>query len=305
VFPTIRLAAPALAALATLAAAGAAQAHAISGVRVFPVTLTFDDPGVADEGTLPQIVVQPGPGPSTLTQFEWEWDKTITPSTALIYNHGYDILAVTGSKTATGFENAVITGKWQAWVVPEKEFLVSLGVQRELPGNPNTVAIGGDAQGSTGPTVYFGKGFGDLPIGNFRPFAITGEATYTIPDRPLNTAGDNGGTPRTLFAALSLQYSIPYLQSQVKDYGLPDFIGRLIPLVEMNYITPVGGPQPGNPMTLAFSAGAIYMADDYQVGLEAVFPGNVAAGKKVGVVFQVHYFFDDLFPNSLGRPLLP
>ena len=44
-----------------------AAAHAISGVRVFPVTLTMDDPGVADEATLPQAVWQRGPGPSETT----------------------------------------------------------------------------------------------------------------------------------------------------------------------------------------------------------------------------------------------
>ena len=37
-----------------------ADAHVIAGDRLFPVTLTFDDPGVADEVTLPQFVYQPG-----------------------------------------------------------------------------------------------------------------------------------------------------------------------------------------------------------------------------------------------------
>src|SRR5579859_1242109 len=165
-------------------AAHEAAAHAVSGVRVFPVTLTLDDPGVADEVTVPQVVVQPGPGPSDDTAVLWEWDKTITPNTALVYNHGYDFLSMSGTKRTNGFENAVITGKWQAWVVPEREFILSLGVQRELPGNARSNALGlTDAQGSTGPTVYFGKGLGDLPIGLARPLALTGEFTYTIPDR--------------------------------------------------------------------------------------------------------------------------
>jgi hypothetical protein len=281
-------------------AAHEAAAHAISGVRVFPVTLTLDDPGVADEMTVPQIVYQPGSGPSNDTSLLWEWDKTITPDTALIYNHGYDIINMTGAKRATGFENVVITGKCQAWVVPEHEFIVSLGVQREFVANGIA-----DAYGSTGPTVYFGKGLGDLPIGNFRPLAITGEFTYTIPDRRLNTTGDNGGSIPSLFAGLSLQYSMPYLQSQVKDYGLPDFINRLVPLVEMNYSTPTAAPAFGNPMTLSFSAGAIYMADTYQVGLEVVIPGNSAAGKNIGYIAQLHLFLDDILPNSLGKPLFP
>ena len=40
------------------------EAHAISGVRVFPVTLTMDDPGVADEATAPAVVWQRAAGPS-------------------------------------------------------------------------------------------------------------------------------------------------------------------------------------------------------------------------------------------------
>ena len=32
-----------------------AQAHVIAGARVFPVTLTFDDPGVSDEASLPSF----------------------------------------------------------------------------------------------------------------------------------------------------------------------------------------------------------------------------------------------------------
>jgi hypothetical protein len=32
-------------------------------------------------------------------------------------------------------------------------------------------------------------------------------------------------------------------------------------------------------------------------------PLNKAAGQNVGVLLQVHMFFDDLFPNSLGKPI--
>jgi hypothetical protein len=280
-------------------------AHAISSVRVFPVTLTLDDPGVADEVTVSQVVYQQGSGPGNDTSYLWEWDKTITPDTALIYNHGYDVINVTASKKQTGFANVVLTGKWKAWVVPEHEFLVSLGVQREFAGDSHAVANGiADARGSTGPTAYFGKGLGDLPLpGMLRPLAITGEFTYTIPDRRLNTTGNNGGTVPSFFTGLSLQYSMPHLQSQVKDYGLPDFVNRLVPLVEMNYSTPTAAPAFGDPMTLSFSAGAIYLAGTYQIGLELVIPRNKAADKNVGYIAQLHLFLDDILPDSLGKPL--
>ncbi len=215
-----------------------AQAHAIAGVRVFPVSLTVDDPGVADEATLPQIVDQPGGGPSQLTQYQWEYDKRITPTTALIYNQGFDILTAVGIGRHTGFENPVITGKWQAYVNPEHEFIASLGVQRTLPTSLHSVSIGGSAQGATTPTVHFGKGLGDVLPGALRPLAVTGEVSATFPDRKVNANNDNNGTPPSFRAAGTIQYSLPYLQSQVKDYGLPEFLNRMVPLAEVNYVTP-------------------------------------------------------------------
>ena len=300
---TLRRAALPVAALVLSTLATHADAHAIAGDRVFPVTLTLDDPGVADEVTLPQITTQTGAGPSSSTQLQWEWDKRITETTALIYNHGYDIVTQSGSKRATGFENPVITGKWQAYVNAEHEFIVSLGLQRELPPDLHTASIGGDAYGSTSPVLYFGKGLGDLPVQALRPFAVTGEVIYTIPDRPLNSTQDNGGTPRSLFAGLSIQYSMPYLKANVHDYGLPEFVNRLVPLVELNYLTPTTAPG-GAPMSLQASVGAIYMADTYQVGLELLAPLNNAAGQRLGATMQVHFFLDDLLPHSwLGKPI--
>jgi hypothetical protein len=41
-----------------------------------------------------------------------------------------------------------------------------------------------------------------------------------------------------------------------------------------------------------------------QFGLEAVIPLNHASGHGVGVLAQLHFFLDDLFPQTLGRPLL-
>lgn len=293
---------------ALLAGAGvlgmhAAQAHVIVGVRVFPVTLTFDDPGVADEATLPQVVFQPGPAGQNVYQLQWEYDKTITPTTALIYNQGWDVLQQPDMKLRTGLENVFITGKWQAYTAASTESVVSLGVIREFAGGYATQTIGGDTYGATAPTIYFGQGAGLLPAPMLRPFAITGELSYVIADRRLDSAMDNNGSPNFWSGGISIQYSIPYLQSQVKDFGLPDFIGRLIPLVEFTWFSPAEAPAGGLPATLTIAPGAIYMADSYQIGLEALVPGNRATGPHVGGIVQLHFFLDDLFPNSVGKPL--
>jgi hypothetical protein len=293
-------------AVTNLLAIQPALAHVIVGVRIFPVTLTMDDPGVADEAALPTFVWQRDAGPQNLYQLQWEFDKTITPTTALIINHGYDWFQQAGSKAHSGFENVFVTGKWQAFTNAEHEFVVSLGAIYEFAGDRATQNIGGDAYGSTAPAVYFGKGLGDLPVGALRPFAVTGELIYAIPDRRLNTTLDNSGTPSSWTGSFSVQYSIPYLQSQVKDYDLPDFIGHLIPLVETRWFSPAAGPAGGFPSTVTVAPGVIYMGDTFQVAVEALIPANSQSGHNVGVIAQLHFFLDDLFPgNPLFEPILP
>lgn len=295
-------------ALAAACAVGSrlAVAHVVVGDRVFPVTLTFDDPGVGDEATLPQFVHAPAATGTNLNQFQWEYDKTITPFTAIIYNQGYDILHSAQQPTRTGLENAFLTGKWQAYTNGPHEFVVSLGVIREFGGSAATVNIGGSAYGSTAPIVYFGKGLGDLPIGVLRPFAITGELSYAIPDRRLNATGDNSGNPPAWSAGFSVQYSIPYLQSQVRDLHLPSFLGRLVPLVEATWYSPAAGPARGFPTTVVVAPGVIYLGQTMQFGVEMLIPADRAAGMHIGAIAQLHFFFDDLFPHSIiGRPILP
>ena len=314
----------ALAATASLAAPAAA--HVTAGVRPSPVTLTIDDPGVADEASLPAVTYVRGPsdggtGPTHEVDLGFEYDKTITSNTALIFNDGYDVQQQNGSKTHTGFENIFITGKWQAYTNADHEFVVSLGLIRELGGS-GTIHTGADHYGSTAPTAYLGKGLNELPVPLLRPLAITGELGYTIADRelkaiqpvplPVTNAATNGGIASSFntgnanawSGGITLQYSIPYLQSQVKDYSLPEFIGQMIPLVEFTWSSPASTPS-SQGTTWTAAPGVIYMARWGEIGLEALVPLNRATGTNVGVVGLVHFFFDDLFPHTLGKPLIP
>ena len=318
---------PAAPAAAALLVASPALAHVVAGVRVFPVTLTIDDPGVSDEASIPAFTytrsgADGGTGPGHEVDLGFEYDKTITENTALIVNDGYDIQQMNGSKTQTGFENLFITGKWQAYTNAPHELVASLGVIREIGGS-GTTHTGADHYGSTAPTAYFGKGLGDLPIGVLRPLAITGELSYTIADRELKSAqppapaaGASGSTPfdsgiasqfnngnnNAWAGGLTLQYSVPYLQSQVKDYGLPSFVGTLVPIVEVTWSSPASSPS-AQGTTWTAAPGVISVQQWGEIGLEALIPMNKAAGTNVGVVGLVHLFFDDLFPNSLGKPI--
>jgi hypothetical protein len=40
-----------------------------------------------------------------------------------------------------------------------------------------------------------------------------------------------------------------------------------------------------------------------QFGLEAVIPVNRESGRGVGVIGQVHFYLDDIFPNTIGKPI--
>jgi len=299
----------ALALAATASAATAwrqASAHAIAGSRIFPVTLTMDDPGVADEASVPTFSWQRDDSSGTPTdvyQFNFEFDKTITSNFGIGLNWGYNLNAVHGGKTAGGFQNLFLTGKYQVYVNAPHEFIFSAGVIREFGGTGDTNQ-GADRFGSTQPTIYMGKGLGDLPIGLLRPLAVTGELGYNFQDVRLNSTGDNMGGQNAVSAALSIQYSMPYLQSQVKDFGLPEFFNHLYPLVELTWSVPTGGVVMPKPTTFQIAPGIIYMADQWQLGVEALIPGNTATGTHVGVIAQFHLFFDDMFPNTLGKPLV-
>jgi hypothetical protein len=49
--------------------------------------------------------------------------------------------------------------------------------------------------------------------------------------------------------------------------------------------------------------GLIWFGKSIQLGVEARIPINNQTGSHVGVLGMVHFFIDDLFPQSLGRPI--
>jgi hypothetical protein len=112
----------------------------------------------------------------------------------------------------------------------------------------------------------------------------------------------NNGYANRWVGGLSLQYSLPYYTSQVKDLGLPGFLNSLVPLVEVAWSSPAS--KPSNLGTQAvFAPGIIYLGQTYQLGIEALVPANRASGRNIGVISQIHLFFDDLFPTTLGKPI--
>ena len=131
------LAAAVAASLPVLLGGADAHAHAVAGARTFPVTLTIDDPGVADEASRPTFSFQRQPDdPDTGHGFQYnvaaELDKRITENLGVGVNGGYTVRTAQFGKTETGFQNLNVTLKYQAWVNAPHEAILSLGVIREL-----------------------------------------------------------------------------------------------------------------------------------------------------------------------------
>jgi hypothetical protein len=100
----------------------------------------------------------------------------------------------------------------------------------------------------------------------------------------------------------ALEYSLIYLQEEVKDIGLRAPFDRLVPLTEFSFDTPLDRGQ-GGQTTGTINPGVIWSSKYAQFGVEAVIPINERTGKSVGIIAQLHFYLDDLFPRSLGRPL--
>jgi hypothetical protein len=47
-----------------------------------------------------------------------------------------------------------------------------------------------------------------------------------------------------------------------------------------------------------------WVGNYYQVGVEAVIPVSSQSGSTIGVMAQLHLYLDDLFPTTLGQPLI-
>jgi hypothetical protein len=78
-------------------------------------------------------------------------------------------------------------------------------------------------------------------LGWLRPLAVTGQVGA---ETPLGS-GNADLEPNTLRWGVVLQYSIPYLQSYVRNLGLPQPLRGLIPLVELDVATPLDRGQAG------------------------------------------------------------
>jgi len=287
--------------LATLCviAPGPASAHGFAGQRFFPATLATDDPFVADELSAPTFSSRKIPasdeGPAGReTTASLEIAKRLTPRFGL----GLEITGLEkkldGETVQRGFDNLALSAKYQFYENDEHETIASVGVDWDV-GGTGAKRLGAESFSTLTPALFFGKGFGDLSdkLSGLRPFAVTGSLGVAMPS--------NANAPNVLTSGFSLQYSIPYLQSAVKDVGLRAPFNRMIPIIELAMEKPID--RDGGPTTGTVNYGVLWAGKSMQLGLEAIVPLNSRSGSGVGFIAQLHFYLDDLFPHSLGKPV--
>jgi hypothetical protein len=280
------------AAACTLLMPAAAAAYTAVGDRIFPATILL--PQAAPGDTLYATPsTQPVSG-GNATNLTVTLDKLLTERLGIGVQNGYNWIGRNDASTLVGWQNLLAYVKYEAILDPSHEFLFSIGTAHEF-GGTGTRRVGAPQNGATlVPTMFFAKGLGDLPIEYLRPLALQGFATYQL----------SSGAPRpdNFLGGLAIEYSIPYLQSKVRAFDLPDLVRGLTPLVETLVVAPTRN-RGGSTTAVIVAPGLAYLGEGWQFGIEARVPANHAAGTGVGVLAQFSLSLDYFFPDSIGRPL--
>jgi hypothetical protein len=278
----------------------AVNAYTAAGDRNFPGQLVLPQIGPTDALWVP-ITTQPfeavNPNDKTRqTDFNATYSKLITEQFGIQLGDGLTHLDRLHASSITGGQNFHALLQYETILDPSREFLLSIQVEHEFGGTGDQ-AVGAKKHGATTPGVTFGKGLGDLPIGYWRPLAITGFAGYQAAE---------GARTSFFQAGVSIQYSIPYLMSKVANVDIPPLVRGMTPIAEVFFTTPVSRISgQGTNTTLVVAPGVSYSrGKGWELGIEAMIPTTRATGHGIGVVAQLLIQLDYLLPESLlGRPI--
>ena len=276
-----------------------AGAFVAAGDRVFPGTLILPQIAPTDEAYIQGATPfsgTPVPLVTRRTDGIWFFGKTLTERFGIRFRDVYSRLDPVGRSSRYGWQTLTANAQYEAVLDAPHEFLFSVGVDRQFGGTgaARVQPRGFSAVGATTPSIYFGKGLGDLDIGYLRPLAIAGTFGYLIADK--------SPRPDVATAGFAIEYSIPYLESKVRALDLPDLIRGLTPITELFLTTPAGQPH-GVANTALIAPGLTYAGEGWQFGIEAMIPMTRATGRGLGVTAQLHVWLDYFFPNGIGRPV--
>ncbi len=298
---------------AALAAPAPAAAHGLVGKCFMPATLAVDDPFVADELSLPTVSHIKTPasdeGSATKeTEISAEFSKRLTPDLGLGLEGAYRILDQEHDATLKGFDNLGVSLKYVVYRNPTHQFLASAGLGWDV-GGTGSKQVDAESFDTVTPSLFFGKCLGDLPdtVQYLQPLVLTGMFGVAMPTtHAVRTSSVNDETGETEVHSLAnpsvaewgftVQYNLYYLQSFVRDVGLPAPFNRMIPLVEFAMQTPLDVPGQAGRTTGTINPGIVWFGRYVQIGLEAQIPVNARSGKNIGILGQLHFYLDDIAP---------
>ncbi|MGH8183680.1 MAG: hypothetical protein ACREPH_08480 [Rhodanobacteraceae bacterium] len=267
-----------------------AHAHAIAGQRLFPSTLTFDDPGIGAE--LPLVFNHIRADGVTTNDLGFSITKPVTPNFSLIAATDYLGTSQPGAPAVHGWSNVELGGVWQVYRNADTESIGSFSLSRSFAHTGSRATR--DDFSTWSPTFNFGQGFGKAGATWLRPFALTGSVGLDLP----NTRAE----PRMLNWGLSLQYSLPYLQDFVKYAGIKSPFDNMVPIVELPMQTCLDRGCHGQ-TTGYVAPGVIWIGRYVQWGVELLAPVNRRTGSSLGVMFGLDFYLDDLAPHGFGAPI--
>jgi hypothetical protein len=269
-----------------------ASAYTAAGDRNFPAQLLLPQIGPTDSLWVP-IMTQPmypelNNGQTRGTSVTGTYSKLITERLGIQLEYGASTIDRLGASSVTGPQNFHALLQYEPFLDLEHEFLLSIQVDHEYGGTGTQSAGISEKHGATTPGLTFGKGLGDLPIGYWRPLAITGFAGYQV---------GNGSRASMATGGFSVQYSMPYLLSKVGNVEMPAFLRGMTPMTEVTF----NGQQKMNFVAPGFSYSR---GKGWELGIEALIPTNRATGRGIGVIAQLLVQLDYLLPESVvGRPI--
>jgi hypothetical protein len=274
------------------------SAHGFAGKRFFPTTFQVDDPFISDEFS---ILINRAKGTDEkTTEIDIDYSKRIVPNFGLEFHEAYLHTRADDGSSSNGWDNLGVGAKWQFLTNEPHELILSIGMDIDIGGTgAHQVA---DSFSTITPALFFGKGLGDLPesVNFLRPFAITGVIGTSFPTRSKNVTDAGIERNTTVFNwAFTLQYSLIYLQSFVKDIGLGVPFNRMIIVTEFPMQTNISQDNKGQ-TTGTVNPGIVWAGKFIEFGIAAEIPINSKSGKCVGILGLIHLYIDDLFPKSIG-----
>ena len=276
--------------------------HGFAGDRFFPATLATDDPFVADELSLPTVTRNPtGLDGSQQIDIGADLAKRLTPDIGITLGRDWQHLQPAGGSAVTGFGALHGQIDYQFYTNGPHEMTAMIGLGGTFAHTGRVAALGAPDFTTLSPLIDFGKGFGDLPetLNWARPIAVTGNFSL---DFPTKTASAGSLNPNNFNYGFAFEYSLEYLQHHVKDIGLTAPFDRMIPLVEVSFSTALNRGFAGQTVGTV-QPGLIWAGQYMQIGAEAILPATHNSGHGFGGIVQLHFYLDDIFPNTVGRPL--